>query len=279
MFTKLRVLYSDSEMASRNQVKDYFCGRTEFDKFDIVSQPDQLMNKINENNYDVIVLDLGVVQTNWVQTIDYLNHLPHKPYLIVTLGLTSEIIIQNLLQQGVQYFLVKPFGLDSLYMQIQQAYNYFLSNYEIQKIAERNNETDDLRVQVQILLQEAGISVKTLGYQYLVEAILFTYEDRTCINMVTKKLYPLVANVFQVDSSKVERAIRQSIENTWEKNGYQCKMRSFMPSASHQYDKPSNSEFIGLVVDQLFMNQWERSSPFFSHEKNKKNDMELDIYI
>jgi len=72
------------------------------------------------------------------------------------------------------------------------------------------------------------------GFNFLRIAILKCMEDPSIMSRVTKELYPYVAASADTTSSKVERAIRHSIEITFP-----------------IFEKPTNSEFIALVADVI----------------------------
>ena len=91
------------------------------------------------------------------------------------------------------------------------------------------------------------------GYQYLREAILLTIEDMDIINAVTKVLYPTVAKKFNTTPSRVERAIRHAIEVAWDRGDIETLQKFFGYTVSNIKGKPTNSEFIAMIADRLFL--------------------------
>ena len=71
------------------------------------------------------------------------------------------------------------------------------------------------------------------------------------INAITKALYPQVAKTFQTTPSRVERAIRHAIEVAWDRGVLDTLQRFFGYTVSNTKGKPTNSEFIALIVDKL----------------------------
>ena len=96
-----------------------------------------------------------------------------------------------------------------------------------------------------------GIPAHIKGYQYLRTAILMTINDNDIINSVTKILYPSVAKQYQTTSSRVERAIRHAIEVAWDRGDLDTLNAYFGYTIQNNRGKPTNSEFIAMIADNL----------------------------
>lgn len=68
---------------------------------------------------------------------------------------------------------------------------------------------------------------------------------------VTKLLYPTVARHFNTTASRVERAIRHAIETAWDRGDLDTIQNLFGYTVSVGKGKPTNSEFIALITDNL----------------------------
>ena len=71
------------------------------------------------------------------------------------------------------------------------------------------------------------------------------------INAVTKVLYPEVAKRFNTTPSRVERAIRHAIEVAWDRGDVEVLQKFFGYTVSGIKGKPTNSEFIAMIADNL----------------------------
>ena len=89
------------------------------------------------------------------------------------------------------------------------------------------------------------------GYQYLRTALLKCIKDINAMDSVTKCLYPEIAKEYQTTPSRVERAIRHAIEVAWERGRIEKIHELFGYTISNKRGKPTNSEFIALVADQI----------------------------
>ena len=109
----------------------------------------------------------------------------------------------------------------------------------------------DLESMVTDIIHEIGVPAHIKGYQYLREAIILTINDMEMINAVTKVLYPEVARKFDTTPSRVERAIRHAIEVAWDRGDIEILQKYFGYTVSNIKGKPTNSEFIAMIADNL----------------------------
>ena len=70
-------------------------------------------------------------------------------------------------------------------------------------------------------------------------------------NAITKVLYPQVAKTFQTAPSRVERAIRHAIEVAWDRGDLDTLNSYFGYTIQGSRGKPTNSEFIAMIADNL----------------------------
>ena len=108
--------------------------------------------------------------------------------------------------------------------------------------------------QIKTLLLKVGIDPSMLGFNYLVEAIRICYEDNEVLYRgMTKILYPNVAKEFNTTPSRVERAMRHSIEQACDCHPHGFGILVYLPPATT--GKYANSQFIGACVEYLKMNE------------------------
>ena len=71
------------------------------------------------------------------------------------------------------------------------------------------------------------------------------------LSAVTKILYPEIAKKYHTTSSRVERAIRHAIEVAWNRGNMDTLDSIFGYTINVGKGKPTNSEFIALIVDKI----------------------------
>lgn len=98
---------------------------------------------------------------------------------------------------------------------------------------------------------ELGIPAHLRGYQYLRSAVEMCVEDMELVGSVTKLLYPDLARRYQTTDTKIERAIRNAIEVSWDRGNSDLFEELFGYSNSPEYTRPTNSEYIAVVADYI----------------------------
>ena len=80
-----------------------------------------------------------------------------------------------------------------------------------------------------------------------------TSDDMEMVSSVTKLLYPDIAKQFKTTGQKVERAIRNAIEVSWQRGNMDAMEEMFGFSAATGKGRPTNSEYIARLADEVQM--------------------------
>lgn len=115
-------------------------------------------------------------------------------------------------------------------------------------------EGDELEWQVAHIFKDLGISPRYKGYQYLNRAISLIYKDKKRMNAITRDIYPSIAKEFGTTWQAVEHAIRHAIVKNLNRCNLDTIQKYFGNTISPHTGKPTNSEFIAMVVDHLRLN-------------------------
>lgn len=118
---------------------------------------------------------------------------------------------------------------------------------------DRAQSTDNFDVEVEAtnIIRKIGIPASLSGYEYLRYAITLTVDNRNMVTSITKKLYPEIAKKYSKTPSKVERAMRHAIETAFDRGDTAVLERYFGHSVSANKGKPTNSEFVALLADEI----------------------------
>ncbi|WP_407926445.1 sporulation initiation factor Spo0A C-terminal domain-containing protein [Aquibacillus kalidii] len=108
-----------------------------------------------------------------------------------------------------------------------------------------------LESRITALIHDVGVPAHIKGFKYMKEAVKIIYYDNEVLGEMTKGLYPFLANKFDTTASRVERAIRHSIEVAWSRGNMEHLSNLFGYPISISRAKPTNSEFLGLLVNYL----------------------------
>ena len=106
---------------------------------------------------------------------------------------------------------------------------------------------------VSTFMLELGIPAHLKGYYYLREAIVLTASDMELVGSVTKLLYPTIARRNRISIQRVERAIRNAIEVSWERGNPEVFDELFGYNGRTGAPRPTNSEYIARIADKVHM--------------------------
>ena len=176
----------------------------------------------------------------------------HPLKVVVTSPLNQIELQTTVLQNGADYFIVRPFEP----MLCVEQMEYLLLRRPVREPAaavgdEENRNDRELERVITEIMREIGVPAHIKGYHYLREAILLTVKEPELIHAVTKILYPTVAKTNRTTSSRVERAIRHAIEVAWDRGDVDVLSSYFGYTIQNTRGKPTNSEFIAMISDKL----------------------------
>ena len=118
-------------------------------------------------------------------------------------------------------------------------------------IQENMMSRQELEQAISSFMLELGIPAHLRGYQYLRSAVEMCTHDMELVGSVTKLLYPDLAKMYQTTDQKIERAIRNAIEVSWERGNSTLFEQLFGYCNSNEYSRPTNSEYIATVADYI----------------------------
>lgn len=202
---------------------------------------DVIVDSIRNDPPDVAVLDITAQNGDAVTIMKKVRELGVKfPAFIITSAFDNEFIEHQVMENGGAKFLLKPYDADDLFNAITSALGDRASSL-----------SDDMEIVITDIIHQLGVPAHIKGYHYLRSAILYSIEDKTLLESVTKLLYPTVAKTYSTTSSRVERAIRHAIEIAWNRGNVDTLNSFFGYTVDTCKGKPTNSEFIALITDKL----------------------------
>lgn len=251
---KLRILLVDDDTRFTDQMKGYFATEERIGEIDVASDGREALQKLKDKPYDVMTLDLIMPNTDGLTVLEQLPAVcgGQAPAVIVISALRNETMVRRCCTLGARYFMVKPVEPDTLLKRVIETAEASDAKGGVIAYQQTPKSFDE---KVTAIFLVAGIPAHIKGYHYLREGIRMVYRDPTLINRITKELYPGIAKKFNTSASKVERAIRHSIEVAWTRGKIENLNALFGYNIYGKNDKPTNGEFIALVADKLLMEE------------------------
>ncbi len=204
--------------------------------------------------YDIVIADLWSADALTLLRRGAESARPAPSFIVLTQVSTPSVLMEAN-RSGASLCLPKPVDYEALLSGIET----ILKNRAAAKNpAAKPSPSDgrdalppDIETQVTRIIHQIGVPAHIKGYQYLRTAILMTISDSDVINSVTKVLYPSVAKKYQTTTSRVERAIRHAIEVAWDRGDVDTLNSYFGYTIQNSRGKPTNSEFIAMIADNL----------------------------
>ena len=258
--SKIRVLLADDNRDFCDVVSSYLGRHDDIEIVGVANDGVEALAKMDTIKPDVAIIDGIMPRLDGLGVLEKLRSRPEleSPICIMLSAVSQEKITQKAIDLGVEYYMVKPFDMESLVMRIRQL------KQDIEIKSQQANMTPlvrrtqsmaeaslNLETRVTNILHEIGVPAHIRGYHYMREAIIMSVNNIDVLNYITKELYPAIAKQCNTTPSRVERAIRHGIEVAWSRGKVDAIDNLFGYTVNNHKGKPTNSEFIALIADHL----------------------------
>ena len=252
--SKLRILLVDDDTRFTDLMKGYLLTEERVGEVDTAADGREALERLRDRHYDLMTLDLIMPNTDGLTVLEQLPAVAGAaaPAVIVVSALRNETMVRRCCTLGARYFMVKPVEPETI---LKRAIDMLENDRAKGGVMSYQQAPKSFDEKVTAIFLVAGIPAHIKGYHYLREGIRMVYEDQSLINRITKELYPGIAKKFNTSASKVERAIRHSIEVAWTRGKIENLNALFGYNIYGKNDKPTNGEFIALVADKLLMEE------------------------
>ena len=249
-----KILIADESPASRNSVREGLL-RAGYSHVEEAVNGEEALLKISRGQLDVVLIDIWLSKLDGIGVLrncrgmDWSKRTP--PVFIVMSSVSGSNTFIQATEAGAELCLPKPVNLNSLCEHIESLMNARRNKTVAVSAMKTVEAVPDIESQVTQIIHQIGVPAHIKGYQYLRTAILMTVSDSDIINSVTKVLYPSVAKKYATTTSRVERAIRHAIEVAWDRGDVDTLNSYFGYTIQNNRGKPTNSEFIAMIADNL----------------------------
>lgn len=255
----LRVAIADDNANFLRVLNQVIDKEEDLDVVGIASNGEDAYKLIKEKSPDVILLDIIMPMMDGLTVMEKVNNdkeIQKDTSFIIISAVGRESVAEDAFEMGAAFYVMKPFDNQVLINHIRNIKNKKRNVREektqgiyLQKNAAVNER--NLEIDITSVIHDIGIPAHIKGYQYLRDSIMLAVNDNSIINSITKILYPTIAKKYQTTSSRVERAIRHAIEVAWNRGNTDTLNSLFGYTISNGKGKPTNSEFIALIADEI----------------------------
>ena len=248
MEKQVKVVVVDDNEAVIRSVKEYFRNSEIVSVIGGFTNGKDALNYLlqNPDQYDILMLDLILTHFDGNRIIEELkNHNINKKIMVLS-SFKDDFTIRRVQALGASYFMLKPVDMDVVNSRLID-----LVMHKEEMIVVKSNKIES---EVSVLLHDLGIPTHVRGYQYIREGVMLLYASDGISSLVTKEIYPKIANKYQTTSSRVERAIRHAIEISWSRGDIKLMEDLFGNSIDFDRSRPTNSEFLSTLADKFKLN-------------------------
>jgi len=266
----IRVLLADDNREFVEVIRKFIERQEDMTLVGVAYHGNEALELISREKPHVVLLDIIMPLLDGLGVLEELQNSTQRPKIIILTAFGQEAMTQRAVNLGADYYILKPFDLETLGKRIRQIHDDFSDSVGVLQQASAaanvNNmsnaqvsngilppSTVNYEVEVTRMIHQMGVPAHVKGYQYLRDAIVNVVLDVSLLGAVTKELYPMIAVKYKTTPSRVERAIRHAIELAWDRGNVDFMNRYFGYTINVDRGKPTNSEFVAMVADKLRM--------------------------
>lgn len=243
--SKQTVLIADDNGRLAKELAEYINIQPDMTAPAIAEDGEEALGLIKEIKPDVVVLDMVMPKLDGMSVLKRIQSIAPKPIVIAYSVSGLQKTIEAAVRLGADYYLLKPQSSEAVAEAIRE-----LTKQESAALGAAKEKVN-LEALVTEVIHELGVPAHIKGYQYIRTAIMMVVENMDMLNYITKQLYPDIAHAYRTTASRVERAIRHSIEVAWTRGKPETMNEIFGYTIHTGKGKPTNSEFIAMVADRI----------------------------
>lgn len=263
----MKILIADDNKDFSDILMEFIDRQEDMQVVDVAANGEEACTLIEQTEPDIVILDVIMPYLDGIGVLERVltMELKKKPLFVMLSAVGQDKITERALALGAEYYIVKPFDMETLINRIRQL-KAMSSSAKVNTMLPHTNLTSSksllpkskgmptqhsLETEVTSVIHEIGVPAHIKGYQYLRDAIIMVINDMDVLNSITKQLYPNIAKQYNTTPSRVERAIRHAIEVAWSRGKMDTIDKLFGYTVNNGKGKPTNSEFIALIADRL----------------------------
>ena len=200
-----------------------------------------VISSIISERPDVVICYLTLKDSDAVTLMNKTRELTlDAPEFIVVSEMKNTFIEKQILGNGAAYFIAEPIDLCEL-------------SEAVTAVARRSPSPSCCNAEILVtdMIKKIGIPANLKGYRYVRCGVLECLSDRSLLDSITKRLYPMIGSRYGTTPARVERAIRTAIETAWNRADKASIHSVLGYNSSYFSERPTNSEFIAMLTDKL----------------------------
>jgi len=149
MSEKIKILYVEDDMEISHQLEKLF--KKVFKNIDVTDDGEKGLEKYTQDKYDIVITDIEMPNMNGIDMIKKIREINYEQIVIVTSAYNDTKYLQELIELGVDMFILKPFDMNRIFTSIAKI---VASIYRKNKEKELQVELDNKLLLNQMLLDK-----------------------------------------------------------------------------------------------------------------------------
>lgn len=253
----LQVLLIEDEQAICQRFKEEIDERQDITLIGITNNSNRALELVQELSPDAIILDLELHygKGNGLLFLQELRNkpLPFSPYILITTNNSSPNTYQYARETGADFIMYKHQDDYSEQKAIEflcMMSSIILSNQKKQNPLYATTETPTQKKQrlrriISKELDYVGINPKSVGYQYLIDAILMIIDDPA------PNFSSIIAKKHKKTTSSVERGIQNAINRAWNTTDIDELLLHYTARIRSTKGVPTINEFVYYYANKI----------------------------
>lgn len=205
---------------------------------------------------DAVILDLELHQGGG-DGLEFLKHLkethiPRMPFILVTTNNISEMTHTIARELGADFIMTKnqaDYSAKTVLNFLKITKSVILNRREQLRTNDYDNSptenTKRLQRRICSELDKVGISAKSMGYKYLIDAISITIKEPA------QHICDKIGEKYRKSSTSVERAIQNAINRAWSTSDIDSLLENYTARIKSDKGVPTLTEFIYFYAHKI----------------------------
>lgn len=258
MNRKINLLIVDDNKELCSILNDFFLAKDDINIVGTAYDGIEALKLIKELTPDMVLLDMIMPELDGLGVLDRLNTISVDPVpkviMLSTVG--QDMLTQRALILGADYYIVKPFNFSVLLERIREILQ---SEYAVEtvpnpvyqkEVTSMDSGLFNIEEHITTLIRTLGIPAHLSGYRYIRDAINICISQNGVMS-ITKDVYPQIAQKYNTIPSRVDRAIRNAIEVSYDRGNIDLLNSIVGYNIIGSKAKPTNVEFIAALADTI----------------------------
>jgi len=134
----INILYVEDDEEISAQFETLF--RKVFKNIDVVGDGLQGLQKYKKGTYDIIITDIEMPNMNGIEFIQEIRKIDEEQLIVVTSAYNDSKYLQELIESGVEKFILKPFDMSRLFTDIAKIVSIIYNEKREKKLQEQLEE-------------------------------------------------------------------------------------------------------------------------------------------